>query len=114
MRISDWSSVVCSSDLVEPAKNSIGSRAALEDLAGDWIEMKPGALRVCEPHTDHRQRAVATIGVARVVVIVVRRQWRGFGDRGAGKQSRCTDRKRDVRGERVAGRVDRGGGGIIK
>src|SRR3546814_15651154 len=93
MRISDWSSDVCSSDLKHPdddrgeqaGKRQTGDRAEfLADDGIDIIGMRLGQL--------HLHRALA----------------------GAGAEQSPRDRKSVVEGQRVSVRVDLGGRRIIK
>src|SRR3546814_21171418 len=96
MRISDWSSDVCSSDLPQPDRRSLREfdQADQDDDEGrilDEIRLR------AHPR---RQRQIAAIADA---------------DRGgAAHQPDAHDRKSVVEGKSVSGRVDLGGRRIIK
>src|SRR3546814_18169918 len=108
MRISAWSSDVCSSDLgvVDPAE--LDALAALHEDVGDLVRVDLPLLEeiVERPHRwlghgHHRAGLDADAAGAGVPVLA-----EAVRDRG--------DRKGVVWGKRVGGRVDYGGGGNIK
>src|SRR3546814_12746587 len=128
MRISDWSSDVCSSDLLEPARAGIalgwrlgkghgcissGRSASGTDVAvpGGLAERKAGApcrlkqtWRVTSS-TDSSQAGPARVSKASRSISGPRRRCAA----GSGR-----DRKSVVEGKSVSGRVDLGGGRIIQ
>src|SRR3546814_14960936 len=107
MRISDWSSDVCSSDLVARRKliEAKGKAIGCRIDGGGFTRSKVGDINA------ERRRAVHAAHLARL----------GPGGRSV-RGSRCDDddqasgqdRKSVVSGERVSVRVDLGGGRIIK
>src|SRR3546814_11225844 len=140
MRISDWSSDVCSSDLVHPQRedyfgnvNPTGPRAcydegkrAAESLAFDYDRAARGTVRVARIFNTYGPRLSAVDGrvVSNVVVQALARDTiTVYGD-GSQTRSFCyvsdlvdglvRKRKSVVEGKSVAVRVDLGGRRIIK
>src|SRR3546814_16120630 len=99
MRISDWSSDVCSSDLVH-AQNTAsrgvrGSRSGRRGMrAPKGWNSGPPVLATSQPPACRRRRWQARLGV---------HHW-----------AWSTDRKRDVEEKSVSVRVELGGPGLIK
>src|SRR3546814_20185624 len=105
MRISDWSSDVCSSDLVRPllgiGRDELEAYAREQGL--DWIEDPSNQ---CLDHSRNYLR--------HQVLPVIRQRWPRAAINMARAAAHLGDRKRGVSGKSVSVRVDMGGRGIIK
>src|SRR3546814_13253152 len=110
MRISDWSSDVCSSDLTHRVPRSCGAvpeghvarRIALGASRGTWRKLQEHLLQVWR-HQRFADRLEAVLPAPELDACIV--AWQARSDRG---------RKRVVEGKGVAGRVEFGGCTIIK
>src|SRR3546814_13269848 len=116
MRISDWSSDVCSSDLPCPSLRAVSSLPSLR-AEGEAIHPSAcagrGLLRRCAPRNDgevvQHESSSAGLGIIRGVARIATdgTRYRSFGQTSG-------DRKSVVLGQSVSVRVDLGGRSIIK
>src|SRR3546814_11632650 len=119
MRISDWSSDVCSSDLPFPAIEIIAIFAAIAIASGpahDFNDLRPfdgeQLFIFCAQGSEPRRGDV-------VGSVVHPRSLRDFRKKGKSRMDVipadfCPDRKNGGEGKSVAVRLDRGGRGVIK
>src|SRR3546814_16231217 len=107
MRISDWSSDVCSSDLTETFRTAINDAASLTQFLLESLikqvnlgslEGRARLIALARPHVDK-----LPAGALRTLLIDE-----------LGRRARLGDRKRVVLGKSVSVRVDRGGRRLIK
>src|SRR3546814_11410699 len=110
MRISDWSSDVCSSDLVRSPGH--GARNEDPDDADDGRRQRHGPVPDAGAGRQGRCRGRACQG--RRPMHLVEEGGRGRQDRRRGHLHAERDRKSVVQGKSVSARVDRGGRRIIK
>src|SRR3546814_12763044 len=109
MRISDWSSDVCSSDLIAKASGSVASTAAPPTLSDSttMLHSSGESIRAPKSRSGQRSRGLAS-----------KRGRRGTQPLRDGATRRAArpgkDRKSVVQGKSVSVRVDLGGRRIIK
>src|SRR3546814_1777712 len=80
MRISDWSSDVCSSDLAMQAQFRAGLRGAAEAQVGDFVDALKQRVEAVEVGQQHRRGLGADAGYAGDVVDRVAAQRQVVGD----------------------------------
>src|SRR3546814_20495595 len=107
MRISDWSSDVCSSDLGETVKHQNGGYIDLTYTGA----ARSGADAFEEAGITPRDIQYASIYDSFTITVLMLLEDLGFCKKGEGGR---LDRKSVVSGKRVSVRVDRGGRRIIK
>src|SRR3546814_20044392 len=109
MRISDWSSDVCSSDLGADQAVTVGSSIAFDSPCGTWKCAPTGRLIPCTSATELFEKAIPACVAPS---IIAPRAAASIGS--LHTRRRLGDRKSVVSGKSVSVRVDLGGPRRIK